>query len=72
MPSSLPTVDEISSMSGTEPSVGGDEGTADRLNEAPRCPDCGSCYYGEWNGPFGPYWLCLTCNIPQRSPKRSA
>lgn len=37
MPSSQPTVDKISATSGTEPSVGCDEGTVDSsLNEAPQ------------------------------------
>jgi len=39
---SLPPIDAKSSVARTEtePSVGGGEGTGDRLNEAPRCPRC--------------------------------
>ncbi len=36
MPSSQPTVDKISCDAEIEPSVGCEEGTNDRLNEAPR------------------------------------
>lgn len=36
MPSSQPTVDKISCDTESKPSVGCDEGTVDRLNEAPQ------------------------------------
>ena len=42
MSSSQPIVAKSSRDTGTEPSVGCDEGTVDSsLNEAPQCPECG-------------------------------
>lgn len=61
MPSSPSIVEKISSTTETEPSVGGEEGTANRLNEAPRCNCPGTIVSVYWVSSLEMF-ACCNCD----------
>lgn len=62
--SSLPSPSDKYLKSELEPQRDGSEGTVDRLNEAPRCPECGSqAYFLVRRITLPSYWICKDCDL---------